>query len=244
MIERPPCFRAHSGATAIAMLLLACSGAAAAADYIDLRRPPLVAAGDPAAGREKAAVCLACHDAAGMSPAPIFPNLRGQTFEYLYWALVDFKRGQRAMSPMTPLVASSNDQDLRDLAAFYAASGSEPPARAPAPSQAEPAVLTRGERLYLEGDATLGLPPCQGCHGVEGSGHPLSAAAGAETLSAFRTYPALRAQQEAYVVAKLGEYRDGRLADSTNDFIMTGAAQNLDDASIGAIAAWLAALPP
>ncbi len=75
-------------------------------------------------------------------------------------------------------------------------------------------MFARGERLYLEGDAALGIPPCQSCHGVEGRGHPSSAAAWVRNaLRLIRTYPALRAQQEAYVVAKLREYRDGMLAD-------------------------------
>ena len=107
--------------------LFASAGAAfAAPDYIDSRRIEPVRDGDVAAGTQKATVCLGCHGENGISPASIFPNLRGQTIEYLYWMLVDFKRGTRPMSTMTPLVAPLSDQDLRDLAAFYAQAGRRP----------------------------------------------------------------------------------------------------------------------
>ena len=66
---------------AVAISLLACAAAHAnESDFIDLRRiEPLK--GDANAGKEKAAVCSACHGAAGISPAPMFPNLAGQYAE-------------------------------------------------------------------------------------------------------------------------------------------------------------------
>lgn len=238
--------RPHFLRLTAAVLLAHCvlMGVAAAADFIDLRRAAPIIGGDAERGRERATTCLACHDATGMGIAPIFPNLRGQTIDYLYWALVDFQRGTREASPMTPLVANLTDQDLRDLAAFYASTTAETlKAGAPA-AGANPDVLARGESLFLRGDSALGVPPCQGCHGAEARGHPLATSLGAAAPTHLRTYPALTGQPSMFLTAKLGEYRNDALADSTNDFIMAGVARGLDDAAIAVLAAWLSSLAP
>lgn len=230
-----------------AVLLLAAEAVLASdheGDYVDLRRVQPITDGDAEAGRARAGSCLACHDASGMSPVPIYPNLRGQTVEYLYWSLVDFKRGRREGSVMTALVTGLEDQDLRDLAAFYAESHEQPltaASAATAGGAANGGLLSRGEALYMHGDPEQGIPPCQGCHGDDARGHPLAREPGAPVF--YRTYPALRGQQGAFLVSRLGEHRAGVLTDSTNDFIMNGAAAHLDDDSIAALAAWLASLP-
>lgn len=108
---------------------------------------------------------------------------------------------------------------------------------------ADPAMMARGERLYLQGDAARGIPPCQGCHGADGRGHPevtrSAPAPRARVPARYRSYPALRGQQRDHLVVKLTEYHDGVLLDSTNDFIMNGVARNLDADSIQALATWL-----
>lgn len=233
---------ARARAVLIVSLLLAAATAAAATGYVDLRRAEPIVDGDADAGRAKATVCLACHDASGVATAPIYPSLRGQTVEYLYWSLIDFKRGERTGSVMTPLVANLDDQDLRDLAAFYAAR-SEQPATATAAATAAGDELARGESLYLHGNPEQGVPPCQGCHGPDGRGHPLVVSGRADAPAYLRTYPALRGQKRAFVAGKLREHRAGTLVDSTNDFIMNGVAASMDDESIEAIAAWLESLP-
>ena len=228
---------------AAALLLASACAVFAASDYVDSRRIEPVRDGDVAAGKEKATACLGCHDENGLSPAPIFPNLRGQTAEYLYSMLVDFKRGTRATSPMTPLVAALSDGDMRDLAAFYAGAGRRPAPATPVDSPVDSTVLERGRLLYMRGDATRGIPPCQGCHGAEAEGHPLVMQSGAAADASYLTYPALRAQKRDYLVTRLREYREGKLAVSTNAFIMVGVTRHLDDESIDAIAAWLSTMP-
>lgn len=231
----------RAAAFAAGLLLVSVSPAFAAPDYIDLRRIEAVR-GDAAAGRDKATTCIACHGDNGVSPSPMFPNLRGQTTEYLYWSLVDFKRGTR--SPlMTPLVEPLSDQDMRDLAAFYAEAGKRPVSSPPAVPPADGDLQARGKELYLQGDAERAIPPCQGCHGADANGHPLVARAGSGSNAAYGTYPALRVQKGSYLVTRLQEYREGALSGSTNDFIMTGVARHLDDGSIDALAAWLSTLP-
>src|SRR5690606_11425565 len=126
-------------------------------------------------------------------------------------------------SPMTPLVANLSDQDLRDLAAFYARPATPATGQPGLVSSTGAGPLDAGERLYRSGDPGRGIPPCQGCHGIDGSGHPLADAPGA--AGRYRTYPALQGQWADFLVMNLTAYRDGSLADSTNDFVMTGAAR-------------------
>ncbi|HUD42846.1 MAG TPA: c-type cytochrome [Dokdonella sp.] len=219
-------------------LALAVLGApAAAADFVDLRRIEPVS-GDAAAGAQKAAaLCFACHGADGISPVPMFPNLAGQRADYLYQELLRYKSGSRPDSPMTALVQPLEDADLRNLAVHYAALAANVPAPAEPPA---PDLLARGGTLYRQGDPGRGVPPCQGCHGADANGHPL---ADATARSPYRAYPLLYGQHAAYVATRLRDYRSGALAHTSNDFIMTGVAQRLDDASIDALAAWLGNLP-
>lgn len=214
----------------IAGLAIGLPAAVAAPDYLDLRKVQPITTGMAATGHEKATTCIACHGANGISAVPLFPNLRGQTVDYLYWALVDYQRPSHATTVMAPLVASLGDQDLRDLAAYYASSTE--PVGPPTAAPGDPDELAAGEQLYLHGKPSRGIPPCQGCHGPDGRGNTTNS-----------TYPALRGQKADYLVAKLAAYHAKTLADSTNDFIMTGVATHLDEGSMHELAAWLSTRP-
>ncbi|MFC3715382.1 c-type cytochrome [Luteimonas soli] len=209
--------------------------------YVDLRRMrPLT--GNVAAGEAKSELCAACHGPQGISIAPTFPNIGGQRMDFMYWQLVEFKRNPD--SPMSPLVADLTDQDMLDLSAYYA-SLTPPPADPAAEPEPVDATLARlGEQLYLTGDPAKGIPPCQGCHGVDANGHPDALRTDRDGHTPYASYPALRGQQAIYLQTKLAEYRDGRMDDSTTDFVMTGIGERLDDDSIQALSAWLSSLPP
>lgn len=80
----------------------------------------LLAKGDAASGRTKAQVCEACHGIDGKSIAPIYPNLGGQHEDYLVKALADYRAGRRSNPIMAPMAANLSDQDIEDLAAWFA----------------------------------------------------------------------------------------------------------------------------
>jgi cytochrome c553 len=77
------------------------------------------AAANPEAGKEKSRPCAACHGPDGNSPAPDFPRLAGQHYDYLLHTLKDYKSGVRKNAIMAPQVANLTQRDLEDLAAFY-----------------------------------------------------------------------------------------------------------------------------
>ena len=222
------------GARIICLGMLFVTGIAlAAAGYTDLRSVEPIH-GDPAAGEKKATVCFACHGANGVPIAPMFPRLAGQRADYLYHRLLSFKHAgpkdpYYSVSPMTPNVATLSDTDMRNLAAFFA-------------SQTPPATSTasapgNGEALFLAGDPARGVPPCQGCHGADAGGAPIS-------TGRYALYPSLRGQGAAYLIARLTSFHKNLPHDTTNDFIMGGVAGTLDEQSIQAIAAWLSSLAP
>ena len=78
------------------------------------------AAGDIAAGKAKAATCMACHGAAGCSATDIWPNLAAQKAGYLVKQLKEFKAGKRKNASMAPMVAPLTEADMVNLAAYYA----------------------------------------------------------------------------------------------------------------------------
>jgi cytochrome c553 len=79
-----------------------------------------VFAGDAAAGKGKSMVCAACHGAEGVSAIPIYPNLAGQKEAYLAKQLKAFKSGTRDDPTMKGMSAALSDEDIADLAAYYA----------------------------------------------------------------------------------------------------------------------------
>jgi len=79
-----------------------------------------VQAGDAAAGKTKAASCAGCHGADGNSPSPLNPSMAGQKEQYLVTTMMDYKNGKRQHAVMQALLAPYSEQDVQDMAAFYA----------------------------------------------------------------------------------------------------------------------------
>ncbi|MDE1147204.1 MAG: c-type cytochrome [Azospirillaceae bacterium] len=107
-------------------------------------------------GATLAMQCSMCHGARGLSMADS-PNLAGQHPLVIYKQLQDFKSGARSSAIMEPLVAKLTDQDMRDLAAFYAYLPRAPwniPTDAPPP------------RIVINGAPVRGIAPCGACHGT------------------------------------------------------------------------------
>ena len=77
--------------------------------------------GSLAAGSEKSAVCAACHGEAGISPTPVWPNLAGQHADYLVQALHEYQNGERKHPVMTAQAAPLKKDDIKLIAAYYAA---------------------------------------------------------------------------------------------------------------------------
>lgn len=76
--------------------------------------------GDPAKGKQKAAMCASCHGDDGNSENPMFPRLAGQYESFLIRALNEYKSGARSNPMMMGFAATLSEEEIRDVAAYYA----------------------------------------------------------------------------------------------------------------------------
>ena len=81
---------------------------------------PLVHAADAARGRAKAEACVACHGADGIAAMPAVPHLAGQPEDYLAEQLRQFRSGRRQSEVMAIIAKPLTDDDVADLAAWFA----------------------------------------------------------------------------------------------------------------------------
>lgn len=79
-----------------------------------------VHAGDAAAGKAKSASCAGCHGPDGNSPNPMYPNIAGQHEQYLIKSIKAYKSGERSDATMKAMTAALSEQDIENLAAYYA----------------------------------------------------------------------------------------------------------------------------
>ncbi len=170
--------------------------------------------GDVDAGKNKASACAACHGRNGSSSIASYPNLAGQGAHYLYKQMKDFQSGAREDAIMKGQVAGFSDQDMKDIAAYFAAQESKS-------GTVKKELLELGQKIYRGGDAASGLPACIACHGPAGKGME---AAG---------FPALAGQHAQYTEAQLQAFRAAGRGDHkgkrrTNDRV-DGAAAMMQD---------------
>lgn len=92
-----------------------------AAGFLILGANVAIAGGDSAAGEEKAVVCQSCHGPNGNeSITPDIPVLAGQHEDYLAHALRGYRSGDRQQAVMSTFAGQLSDQDIEDLAAYFA----------------------------------------------------------------------------------------------------------------------------
>lgn len=204
-------------------LLLACVlGVSSTASAADAGASPFLK-GDVKAGEAKAATCAACHGPKGVSAVPAWPKLAGQGAAYTYAQLKQFKDGTRKNPVMNAQAQPLSDQDMQDLAVYFAA-------QAPSPGVASKDAVAVAEKIYRAGAADRGVPACGACHGPKGAGNP---AAG---------YPRVSGQHADYTAAQLNAYRSGERKAGANGQMMAEVAAKLTDAEIAALASYLSGL--
>lgn len=208
---------------AAALLSSLMSGLLAAA----LAAPAVAAEGaapakaDPAKGQATAtAVCGACHTFDGSRGSPANPILQGQHPEYLAKQLSEFKAGKRDNAIMKGFATALSDEDMKNVAAFYAGKAAKPG------FAKNKATVAIGEKIYRGGIAERKVPACSGCHGPSGAGIPSQ-------------YPRLAGQHADYTEAQLLAFRGGV---RKNNAQMSGVAAGMTEADIKAVADYIAGL--
>lgn len=180
------------------------------------------AAGDAAAGQQKTAVCAACHSADGNSVAPNFPKLAGQNENYLLKQLKDIKGGSRTVLEMTGLLDAMSEQDLADIAAYFASQNVQV-------GQAAADQVAAGQEIYRAGIADKGVAACTACHSPNGKGNN---AAG---------FPALSGQHATYVESTLNKFAAGERNNDPSG-MMQDIAVKLNEAEMKAVSQYVQGL--
>jgi len=180
-------------------------------------------AGDAAAGERKSAVCAACHGADGNSELGSNPKLAGQNVRYLVKQMTDIKEGNRTVALMTGLLDNMSEQDLEDIAAYYAE-------QEHTIQGADPALVELGSSIYRGGIADLGVAACTACHGPAGDG---VAQAG---------FPSISGQHAEYTATQLKAFRAGERTNDGDSAPMRTVSERLTDREIEALASYMAGL--
>src|SRR6476620_637788 len=151
----------------------------------------ILARADVAKGKAKVQeVCIACHGEKGVSVAPQYPHLAGQSGAAIYKQLHDYRTGSRVNPQMADIAKALDESVIADVAAYYAGQ----PERNLNPvtlAESPPAIV----QLVELGDPHRNIPPCAACHRA-GAGGPI------ET-------PVLAEQHEQYIVRQLKLYASG-----------------------------------
>ncbi|MDH3314438.1 MAG: cytochrome c4 [Gammaproteobacteria bacterium] len=180
------------------------------------------AAGDAAAGESKSAACAACHGADGNSTNPEWPKIAGQHPKYLEKQLKDFKGGRRVNAIMAGMAAPLSEQDMADLAAYYAT-------KVTTGGFVSEAELPLGEKIYRGGNAKTGVPACMACHGPAGAGEPLAG------------FAALSGQHPKYIATQLYAFREGERSNDPKS-MMRDVARWMTKQEIEAVSQYVAGL--
>lgn len=89
---------------------------------------PLLANGDPDAGKIKSYTCTGCHGIPGYNnayPTYSVPKIGGQNYEYLVSALKSYRDGERTHPTMELQASSLSEQDIKDISAYFAGLGKD-----------------------------------------------------------------------------------------------------------------------
>jgi cytochrome c553 len=176
---------------------------------------PIALTGDVGRGEVLAQTCAGCHGIPGAfnaSPAYHVPKLGGQNADYIEVALQGYRRGTRGHATMQAQASSLTDQDIADVAAYFAGIEGEP----------DPGRMSASAAQVEAGRAKAAT--CVACHGAEG-------------VAGAPQWPNLAGQHESYLLQALEQYKNG----SRVDMVMNPLVTPLDDASLEELAAFFSA---
>jgi cytochrome c553 len=173
-------------------------------------------AADVAAGKEKAELCIACHGEAGISEIENIPSLAAQPDQFIQWQLVFFRAGTRKNEQMQPIVEQLNNEDIRNLGAYFASLA--------APKASKP---DDNPGLSRKGAEAAAGRRCASCHG--------------DSYAGTKAVARVAGQREDYLVKALNDYKSG-VRSGGGMAAMAEVAYPLSEEEITALAHYLAHL--
>ncbi|MGY1489904.1 c-type cytochrome [Methylobacillus pratensis] len=184
-----------------------------------------IGSGNPQSGETKSReeLCQGCHGEQGNSTSAEFPRLAGQYADYIIKQFRDFRSGARRHHVMNAVAGSISDEDLKDIAAYFA---SRERARA---REKKPNDIA--ERLYRTGDRKRSILACSSCHGSAGQG----------SYAGGESFPVIAGQHKLYLREQLLKWRSGERKNSPGG-VMTVVAESLRDEEIEALAEYISSM--
>lgn len=182
--------------------------------------------GDANAGEKKIAMCIGCHGIVGYQASfpEVYkvPKISGQSEKYISTVLNAYKKGERKHPTMRGIADSLSDQDMADIAAYYAnhgkVEGAALPDKAKEPNAKVAALLTKGA--------------CASCHG-ENFAKPIDP-----------SYPKIAGQNADYLFVALKSYKvEGAATWGRSNGVMGGVAKQFSNAELKELANYMAAQP-
>lgn len=173
-------------------------------------------AADIAAGKEKAEICAGCHGDNGISQTENIPSLAGQLDQFIQWQLVFFRAGTRKSEQMQPIVEQLNNDDIRNLGAYFA--------------QLAPPKASKSDDnpdLSKKGAQAAAGRRCASCH--------------TDSFAGTKAVARIAGQREEYLVKALRDYKSGVRAGGAMA-AMADVAYPLSEEEIEALAHYLAYL--
>ncbi len=178
--------------------------------------------GDPVAGKEKSELCQGCHGEEGISAEGFAPKLAGQYGIYIAKQLRNFQAGTRVHQIMSAIAATVSDNDLADIAAYFASRTK---------MTGNGSTNKIGEQLFLHGDMTRMMVACVNCHGANGKGK----------TPTNPVFPVIGGQHKDYIRGQLINFRAGDRSNSPGG-IMNIITQKMTDAELDGLAEYVSGL--
>jgi cytochrome c553 len=172
-------------------------------------------AADITAGKQKAEICAGCHGDNGISQMENVPSLAGQLDQFIQWQLVYFRAGSRKNEQMQPIVEQLNNEDIRDLGAYFASL--QPPK---GPKDDNPDLSEKGKQ------AAAGRR-CASCH--------------TDSFAGAKAVARIAGQREEYLLKALHDYKSG-VRSGGGQAAMADVAYPLSEEEIEALAHYIAHL--
>jgi cytochrome c553 len=172
-------------------------------------------AADVAAGKEKAELCVGCHGDNGISQMENIPSLAAQPDQFIQWQLVFFRSGTRKNEQMQPIVEQLNNEDIRNLGAYFAQVA---PPRAPPDDNPD---------LSKKGAQAAAGRRCASCH--------------TDSYAGTKAVARVAGQREEYLLKALHDYKSGVRSGGAMA-VMADVAYPLSEEEIEALAHYLAHL--
>lgn len=200
-------------------------------------------------GKQKAAACAGCHGEDGNSMVSTFPKLAQQHSSYLSKELKAFKSGSRVNAMMNPLAMGLSDEDIEDIAAYYASkniSANSLPNFAvdePENDDDEQAgqdqkktddineLIAAGSDLYRNGDLVREVSACIACHGPFGEGNKPAA------------FPAIKSQHADYLIKTLNDFKSGERSNNPEN-MMHMIAKKMTEKEIKSVSYYISMMKP